>query len=293
MSYTTPLIEYMHTLSSQSNTKESCAVLPLHDRDFLQPLHTSNFPPSLCGLIICKRGELQISDGKSDKTLFAMSVLPLTPWQSITLHQPSDFSADIVLFGSHSINNGLIQTDYACDLLLHFLLHTIIPIADEEYSSLKNILKVVERLNNMHSESKSFVFASQHAVATILYIMHDAVAKYERGKKARFQNRQSELFTEFFRLLTNNYKQQRSVMYYAEQMCLTPRYLSRVVKEFSGRSAAEWINIFVVAEIQYQMRYTMRSVQQIAYDMNFPNQSFFGKYFKAHVGCSPKVYRLR
>ena len=67
MSYTTPLIEYMHTLSSQSNAKESCAVLPLHDRDFLQPLHTSNFPPSLCGLIICKRGELQISDGKSGK----------------------------------------------------------------------------------------------------------------------------------------------------------------------------------------------------------------------------------
>ena len=65
------------------------------------------------------------------------------------------------------------------------------------------------------------------------------------------------------------------------------------LKEFSGRSAAKWIDIFVVAEIQYQMRYTMRSVQQIAYDMNFPNQSFFGKYFKAHVGCSPKVYRLR
>lgn len=64
-------------------------------------------------------------------------------------------------------------------------------------------------------------------------------------------------------------------------------------KEFSGRSAAKWIDIFAVAGIQYQMRYTMRSVQQIAYDMNFPNQSFFGKSFRAHVGCSPKVYRLR
>ena len=106
----------------------------------------------------------------------------------------------------------------------------------------------------MHSELKSFVLASQHAVATILYIMHDAVAKYEQGKRARFQNRQSELFAEFFRLLTINYKQQRSAMFYAEQMCLTPRYLSRVTKEFSRRSAAKWIDIFVVAEIQYQMR---------------------------------------
>ncbi|MBE6329221.1 MAG: hypothetical protein E7072_03760 [Bacteroidales bacterium] len=67
-------------------------------------------------------------------------------------------------------------------------------------------MKVVERLNDMHSELKSFVLASQHAVATILYIMHDAVAKYERGKKTLFQNRQGELFSEFFRLLTNNYK---------------------------------------------------------------------------------------
>ncbi len=220
MSYTTPLIEYMHTLSSQSYTKESCTV-------------------------------------------------------------------------SHSINNGLIQTDYACDLLLHFLMHTIIPIADEEYSSLKNILKVVERLSDIHSEANSFVLASQHAIATILYIMHDAVAKYEQGRKFRFQNRQGELFTEFFRLLTNNYKQQRSVIYYAEQMCLTPRHLSRITKEFSGRTAAEWINAFVVTEIQYQIRYTYRSVQQIAYDLNFPHQSFLGKYFKARVGCSPKAYRLR
>ncbi|MBE6329220.1 MAG: AraC family transcriptional regulator [Bacteroidales bacterium] len=75
------------------------------------------------------------------------------------------------------------------------------------------------------------------------------------------------------------------MMYYAEQMSLTPRYLLRVTKEFSGCGTAKWIDTFVVAEIQYQMRYTMRSVQQIAYDMNFPNQSSLANILRLMSGA--------
>lgn len=291
MSYTSSLLEFIHTFSTQSDLAESCAILQLHDRDFLQPIESKNFPPSLCALIICKRGTLCVSDGQRDITLEAKNVLPIISWQSITLHHPADFCADIILFASHSINNGLMQTDCASDLLLHFLNHTTIPLADDEYQTLQNTLKVVERLSRVKSDSVSFSYAVQHAVATILYILHDATLFVKQEKTSN--NRQNELFADFFRLLTSNYKQQRSIGFYAEQLCITPRYLSRVVKEVSGRSAAEWIDDFVIAEIQYQMRYTYRSIQQIAYDMNFPNQSFFGKYFKAHIGCSPSSYRLK
>lgn len=185
-----------------------------------------------------------------------------------------------------------MQTDCVCDLQLHLLRHLTVPLADDEYGVLKKTLRVVGQLYRMQGESNSLTFAIQHTLAVVLYIIHDSVIRHKQVKSISFQNRQCELFAEFFRLLTNNYRRERSVAYYAEQICLTPRYLSRVTKEVSGRSAAEWIDYFVIAEMKYLLRYTNRSVQQIAYDMNFPNQSFFGKYFKNHAGCSPTTYRL-
>lgn len=290
--YTSSVIEYLHSFNSQTDADRQCVLLPLHDRDFLQPLEFRHFPPSLSGIIVCHRGSLCISDGQSDRRLEAMSVLPITPWQNITLHSSEDFSADIILFTSNCINNGLVQTDCVCDLLLHLLRHLTVPLADDEYGVLKKTLRVVGQLYRMQGESNSITFAIQHTLAVVLYIIHDSVIRHKQVKSISFQNRQCELFAEFFRLLTNNYRRERSVAYYAEQIRLTPSYLSRVTKEVSGRSAAEWIDYFVIAEMKYLLRYTNRSVQQIAYDMNFPNQSFFGKYFKNHAGCSPTTYRL-
>lgn len=74
-------------------------------------------------------------------------------------------------------------------------------------------------------------------------------------------------------------------------MCITPKYLSETVKTVSRRTPNEWIDNYVTMELRAQLRNTTKSIKEIAREMNFPNQSFLGKYFKEHVGMSPMSYR--
>ena len=75
-------------------------------------------------------------------------------------------------------------------------------------------------------------------------------------------------------------------------MALTPKYMSLMVRNFSGRNALEWLNEYVVLEAKLMLNYTNMTIQEISYRLNFPTQSSFGKYFKQQVGISPKQYRM-
>lgn len=99
------------------------------------------------------------------------------------------------------------------------------------------------------------------------------------------------LLEKFLNMAKDNYKEQREVGYYADQLCLTPKYLSKVIKETSGESASEWIDKYVILEARALLNSTNLTIQQISDELHFPSQSFFGKYFKRHTGVSPKSYR--
>lgn len=105
------------------------------------------------------------------------------------------------------------------------------------------------------------------------------------------KSKQDILTEKFLDLVKSNFKDQRGVEFYADKLCLTPKYLSKVVKQKSGKSASEWINDFVILEAKALLRSTNMTVQQIGDELNFPSQSFFGKYFKRRFGVSPKGYR--
>jgi AraC-like DNA-binding protein len=105
------------------------------------------------------------------------------------------------------------------------------------------------------------------------------------------RNRRKELYTNFLELLRTNYKQHRDLTFYASALCITPKYLSQVVREVSGRSAMLCIEEYVITECKALLSSTTMTIQQIADAMNFPSQSVFGKYFKRVVGIPPKTYR--
>jgi AraC-like DNA-binding protein len=95
----------------------------------------------------------------------------------------------------------------------------------------------------------------------------------------------------FLNLVQENFREQRDINFYADRMCLTPRYLSRLIKKNSGYFAGEWINNHVILEAKALLKSTNMTIQQISDELNFPSQSFFGKYFKRITGMSPKEYR--
>ena len=106
------------------------------------------------------------------------------------------------------------------------------------------------------------------------------------------RSRNDEYFSQFMSELAKHYMQERSVGFYAGLLHLTPKYLTTLIRKTSGRTAAEWIDDYVVLEAKNLLKYSTMSIQEIAYCLNFPNQSFFGKYFRNHTGMTPSAYRM-
>ena len=105
-------------------------------------------------------------------------------------------------------------------------------------------------------------------------------------------NRKEEIFHDFLTLLETYYTQERSISFYADRMCLTPKYLSTIIKEVSGKHGMQWIDEYVSLEAKALLRNSTLSVKQVSDQLNFPSQSMFGRFFKKMTGYSPKQYKL-
>lgn len=104
-------------------------------------------------------------------------------------------------------------------------------------------------------------------------------------------SRSRMIFEQFMALVKEHHTKYRNVGFYADRLCLTPKYLSKLVKNASGRSAPEWINSYVILEAKNLLKHSNISIKEIVYSLNFPNQSVFYKFFKARTGMTPSEYR--
>lgn len=132
-----------------------------------------------------------------------------------------------------------------------------------------------------------------HLFSALLHEMLAGIQKHsdtieETGIKA---DRSKRIFRQFMKEVSEDGGIHRSVSHYADRLCYSPKYISSAIKEVSGRTPTEWINEYAIEQIKYQLKHSDKSVKEIAEMFNFPNQSFFGKYVKAHVGMSPARYR--
>jgi AraC-like DNA-binding protein len=99
------------------------------------------------------------------------------------------------------------------------------------------------------------------------------------------------LVEKFLDLAQTHYKEQRELNFYADKLCLTPKHLSKVVRKTSGTTANGWIDNHVILEAKALLKSTDMTILQISEELNFPSQSFFGKYFKRCTGMSPSEYK--
>lgn len=127
-------------------------------------------------------------------------------------------------------------------------------------------------------------------IARLFYLLSCRVINLSSPEKETGQ-RQGEVMMQFLQLLNLHFKEHREVGFYADKMNITAKYMTTLVKKASGKSALEWIEDHVILEAKAQLSSTVNTIQQIAFDLNFPSQSLFGRYFKRAVGMSPSDYR--
>lgn len=168
----------------------------------------------------------------------------------------------------------------------------ILPLRDKE---LPTLLRYFKLMHTVMSDNFN-IQLNRHVVSNIIaaFFYQTVIYIYKRldyedlGHSSVHRN---NYVHEFMKLVHLYYTKERSVNFYASKLFISPKYLSLLVKEATGRSAARWIDFFVISEAKNLLRFSGKNIQQVAYALNFSNQSSFGKYFKHLTGMSPTDFQ--
>ena len=131
----------------------------------------------------------------------------------------------------------------------------------------------------------------RNRLQNIMLELYDKIQRKVSSQCPTTSNRQMELFHRFVSLVHDCCIEEREVSFYADKLCISTRYLSAIVRRTTHQSAKELIDKIVIMEIKVLLQNTTLPIQEIAYKMHFPDQSYLGRYFKKHTGISPSVFR--
>jgi AraC-like DNA-binding protein len=257
-------------------------------------------PAKLNGFFVmfCASGEVTLSVHMSEITLTDNTLL-VAPTSVLTFKNCKNCELYIAAFNSDFAADMNIDIKMIMPIIssLHsqYIVHKI-----EKATMINEINRSFDALYKEYSQSASDndnlgIFREmfiRHMYAGMIYRVCEFIATTNSiNTKPTPKDRSSDYFKLLTNLLHEYYKTERSVEFYADKMNLTPKHLSRVIRNYSGKSVHQWIDEYVVLEIKNLLKYSDMSIQQISYELNFPNPSFMGQYFKRITGKTPGEYR--
>ena len=175
---------------------------------------------------------------------------------------------------------------------LSLLKNPCITLSESDVALAEDYFTLAREVVQSDKESKNEILGS--LVTSFTYLAMDVcTSAVNEARKAQTPSsaRVNQLFERFIALVTEYHNSERGMAFYADKLCLTPKYLSKLIKQASGRSAPDWIDSFVILEAKNMLKYSDKTIKEIVYMLHFPNQSVFYKFFKAHTGMTPSEYR--
>ena len=251
-------------------------------------LYSEPFKVDMTMAIIYEKGFVRAKINMVEYKIEAPSVVTIV---NDSIFQPLEYSEDLkskIIVMSREFSNSMFSNLTEIRSIPNSLYANSVFIMD---NSNFVFYKYYDLLLNLVSSPKiKFkVEAARHMTLAMFYgYTFDEHGVDEKKNKS---SRQEMLHSKFIDLLSRNFRTEREVKFYAEKLCVTPKYLSQVVSGLTGRTPSDYIEEFVVMESKALLNSTPMTIQQISDEMHFPSQSFFGKYFKRIVGMSPKEYR--
>lgn len=245
-------------------------------------------------IAFCSNGHMQIELNDKiynwEKGNLAM-ILPNTLLKNV--QNSEDFIVDIIVF-SHNFTRNIFKFQKDLWDIAMYIYSNPIRYADQNkhltfslYSQLLNA-KIKEESNEYNREIIRHIF-----YAMFCEILREVNSWIPDSKRAiKNDLKQSDyIFKKFIEKVTADDGTHRSVSYYADLLYYSPKYLSKIVKNVSGKVPLEIIQAHATELIKYKLKNSDMSIKEISNYFKFPNPSFFGKYVKTHLGMSPKKYR--
>jgi AraC-like DNA-binding protein len=237
---------------------------------------------------ICMRGECELM---LDHTIYNFKAgqicVGFTATVVRTLWKSRDFECVVLAANIEFLRN--ISIPSVSDLFITIRSNPCTLLSDEDMVALPAYFKYIQSVY----ERKEHAYHMEITKQLLLVLCYEVAAIYQQNRPSKKQiySYKDSVFRNFVRLLSSKYREERRVSYYAEELCITPKYLSYVVKEISNKTAAEWIDDFVLRNVKILLTTTTLTIQQVSDQLNFPNPSFFTQYFKRATGKTPKAFR--
>lgn len=175
---------------------------------------------------------------------------------------------------------------------LELLSNPCIKLSAEEFDVLRKYYILGETIAALNTPDKKL--AQRSLGASLFYLMGNIWSNSINMASRASKNADAKatlIFENFMRLLVEHHIKEHGVAFYAEKLCLTPKYLSQLVKRVSGRSAPEWIDSIIILEAKNLLKYSRKSIKEISYDLNFSSESAFCTYFLGKAGMRPSEFR--
>ena len=243
-------------------------------------------------MIVCARGEVSFSSHMSDYTLKANQFF-LSSASVFQFHAMADSEFYMLAFNSEFLSIMNVDLRFVTRIVSQLRANAKISPLNE--GSMMGITRFFDTLfieysnNNLSEYMESSL---RHLFCAMIYRMCDVLLDSNvQLPTAGVKERSSEYFEKLMILLSEHYRDQRNVEFYAEKMHISSKHLSRVIRNYTGKSVHQWIEEFVALEIKNLLKYSNMSIQQISYSLNFPNPSFMGQYFKRITGMTPGEYK--
>lgn len=240
--------------------------------------------------VFCLSGECTFQFNLAEYKVKARDFIMIPPGSILQFQNRSAaYRSYVILFSSAFLNSvDLVRGSFFFSIIAAE--HPVLPLSERDAVLLNDYCSLLQRIyDRIHPEMEPAIV--RHMLISLFYSVSSLCRQRYNVKEAVPFNRLEDLYHRLGRLIMEHYKTERTVAFYADKLCLSPRYLSFLVKKVSGRLVSDLIDRAVILDAQLQLKSTDRTIQQIADDLNFANPSFFSKFFKRHTGLTPRQYR--
>lgn len=241
-------------------------------------------------IAFCFSGEAELSIDLEQHHIVPNTNIMLLPGTILSLRSASkDFRVRYFAYSGDMMKVACFRLDPA---FMHFLKETPC-YTHSKTEAIRSILGLMGASAAIYADRENQFRESiaQNLLQIFFLDTYDKVQRYFTQDQLEGSNRKGQLFKKFIQLVHAHCTTQRDVAFYAEQLCISTRYLSAITRDMGENSAKEIIDDFLILEIKVALQSSSLSLKEIADRYGFPDQSFFGRYFKKHTGMGPKEYR--